>query len=97
MTTFKTNIVLGDRYRDDQTRIEGIAASIHFYQFACERVTLECIKADGDLQELTFDAPRLTSLTVQPLEEPKQKKGKTTKPGGPARAGETRATEGRLK
>lgn len=83
MTEYKSDIILGDRYRDDQTGIEGVATSIHFYQHACERITLELVKADGELQELTFDAPRLRSLATN-------KVATTTKTGGPARAGEVR-------
>lgn len=88
MSAYGSDIKLGDRYRDDQTGIEGVATSIHFYQHACERITLELVKADGELQELTFDAPRLRSLTTQ-------KVAKTTKTGGPARAGESRSHERR--
>jgi len=88
MTAFQTDIKLGDRYSDDQTGIEGVATSIHFYQHACERVTLEFLKNDGELQEVTFDAPRLRSLSTGIL-------AKVTKTGGPARAGETRQVPGR--
>jgi hypothetical protein len=88
MTNFRTDIKLGTKYRDDQTGIEGIATSIHFYQYACERVTIEFIKNDGELQEVTFDAPRLRSLESGLL-------AKVAKTGGPARAGETRKVASR--
>lgn len=80
---YRTDIKLGERYRDDQTGIEGVATSIHFYQHACERVTLEYVKPDGELQEVTFDSPRLTSVRTG-------KTATTTRTGGPARAGERR-------
>lgn len=80
---FKTDIVLGDRYRDEQTGLEGVATSIHFYQHACERVTLEKVKDDGELMEITFDAPRLRSVRTNRV-------AVVDKTGGPARAGETR-------
>lgn len=83
-----TDIELGKKYRDDQTGIEGIATSIHFYQYACERVTVEFIKSDGELQEVTFDAPRLRSIESGRLAQ-------VTKTGGPARAGETRTVASR--
>ena len=82
--TFKTDIRLGERYRDEQTGIEGVATSAHFYQHACERITLEFLKNDGELQEVTFDAPRLTSVRTGI-------KAVTTRTGGPARAGEARS------
>ena len=85
---FETDITLGERYRDDQTGIEGVATSIHFYQHACERVTLEFLKADGELQEVTFDAPRLRSIKTGVVAQ-------VTKTGGPARAGERRSTVSR--
>lgn len=88
MTIAKTNdftsdIILGEKYLDEQTGIEGTATSIHFYQHACERVGLEFLKNDGELQEITFDAPRLTlkSTGVQATSE---------KTGGPSRPGEKR-------
>lgn len=86
--SYASDIKLGDRYRDEQTGIEGVATAIHFYQHACERVTLEMVKPDGELQELTFDSPRLVSLVTK-------KKATTTRTGGPARAGESRPTERR--
>ena len=81
---FTTDIVLGERYRDEQTGIEGVASSIHFYQHACERVTVELVKSDGELMEVTFDAPRLTNIQTGLT-------ATTTRTGGPARAGETRS------
>jgi hypothetical protein len=78
---FKTDIVLGDRYMDTQTGVEGVATSIHFYQHACERVALEYVHPQQGLTEAVFDAPRLQSLKTG-----KQATG--VRPGGPARAGE---------
>jgi hypothetical protein len=87
-TSFKTDIRLGERYRDDQTGIEGVATSVHFYQHACERVTLEYLNGDRDVQEVTFDAPRLTSVRTGVT-------AVTTRTGGPARAGEKRSVASR--
>lgn len=76
----KSDIKLGERYRDDQTGYEGVATSIHFYQHACERVLLESFDRERQtVIEVSFDAPRLTHI----------KSGKTattTRPGGPERA-----------
>lgn len=88
MSTFKSDITLGERYLDAQTGIEGVATSIHFYQHACERVTIEVVKTDGELMELSFDAPRLTSVRTG-------KTAQTTRTGGPARAGERREVPSR--
>ena len=59
---YASDIVLGKRYRESITGIEGTATSVYFYLNGCERVCLEFINKDGDLKELVFDAPRLVSL-----------------------------------
>lgn len=59
---YESDITVGKRYRDPQTGIEGTATSVHFYQYACERVTLELLLKDGKLEEYTFDSPRLESV-----------------------------------
>ena len=84
----ETDIVLGEKYRDDQTGVEGIATAVHFYQYACERVTIEYLKPDKDVAELTFDAPRLRSVKTNEVAQ-------VTKTGGPARPGERRGVPGR--
>jgi hypothetical protein len=82
---YRSDIELGVRYRDKQTGIEGTATALHFYQFACERVTIEAVsKQSGELQEYGFDAPRLVS--VEAPEEPVRQQ----RTGGPARHGERR-------
>lgn len=59
--SYKTDIKLGDRYRDEQTGIEGVATSVSFFQHACERVCLELL-VKGELKEYIFDSPRLTNI-----------------------------------
>ena len=40
-TKFRSDVVMGDRYRDPLTGFEGVATGVTFYLHACERVTLE--------------------------------------------------------
>lgn len=76
-TKYTTDIKLGETYCDPQTGIRGVATSIHFYQYACERVTLEFLKGDGELQENTFDAPRLENVKTPGV------RATTERTGGP--------------
>lgn len=88
--TYRSDIVLGEKYRDEQTGIVGVVTSLHFYQHACERVTLERVSdKTGELQEHAFDAPRL--VAVDRPEEPVRQQ----RTGGPARTGETRTVPSR--
>lgn len=73
--TYKTDIILGERYRDDQTGIEGTATAVSFYQYGCERVNLEAVVA-GKIEEYGFDAPRLTHIATQ-------KRAESPRNGGP--------------
>lgn len=82
---YKTDIKLGEKYRDEQTGIEGIATAIAFYQHACERVTIELI-AKEELKEYTFDSPRLTHITSGV-------RAVTTRTGGPDRGHDSRRTQ----
>lgn len=89
MSYYSSDIILGDEYLDDQTGFKGIATSIHFYQYACERITLEAFEPKSkEVRELTFDAPRLTHVKTK-------QRATTTRTGGPARAGETRSVASR--
>lgn len=82
---YETDIVLGEKYRDTQTGYEGVATGIHFYQHGCERATLEAFDENRkNIQELSFDAPRLQHIDSGKIAE-------TPTPGGPARAGESGA------
>ncbi len=74
---YQTDIQLGERYRDDQTGIEGTATAITFYQHGCERASIENVH-EGEIKEYGFDAPRLTHIASGET-------AKTTKTGGPAR------------
>lgn len=74
---YKSDIVLGERYREKRTGLEGTATSVHFYENACERVVLMYLH-DGDIKEASFDSVELVSVTTGKLAE-------STRPGGPAR------------
>lgn len=72
---YESDIILGDRYVDKQTGIEGTATAIHFYQYGCERVSLEAV-VEGKIEEYGFDAPRLTHKATN-------RQATTTRTGGP--------------
>lgn len=86
---YGSDIRLGEKYREPRTGIEGTATSLHFYEHACERVTLEYLDNDRNIAEVTFDAPRVR-LVAKP-DVPVT----TARTGGPARAGEARKVPGR--
>jgi hypothetical protein len=57
---FKSDIILGEKYIDEQTGYTGVATGITFYQHACERVCVESYDAERkQIKEMIFDAPRL--------------------------------------
>jgi hypothetical protein len=58
---YQTGVVLGDKYIDKQTGMTGTATAVVFFQFGCERVTLETVH-EGAIKEYTFDSPRLTHV-----------------------------------
>lgn len=77
--TYHTDIKLGERYRDEQTGFEGVATSIYFFQYACERILLERVNPKDDkIEETAFDAPRLTHIATG-------KVSTSRKTGGPVR------------
>lgn len=75
MPDLKTDIILGERYRDSQTGIEGVANAVIFFQHGCERVDLEYVK-DGEVKGQSFDAPRLVHIDSG-------KQATTKRKGGP--------------
>jgi hypothetical protein len=83
--SYPSDIKLGERYRDEQTGFEGTATSIHFYQHACERVSLESYNKKLGLEELTFDAKRLIHIPSGQAVDSKT-------PGGPERGTGARKT-----
>ncbi|SLC05104.1 Uncharacterised protein [Mycobacteroides abscessus subsp. massiliense] len=73
MTTFSTEIELGQKYRDIATGFEGTASAVYFFQHGCERVNLKGLNGQGELVEYVFDAPELehqaSGLKVELLEK----------------------------
>lgn len=75
--SFPSDIVTGERYRDNQTGFEGVATSVTFFQHACERVCLETYDTERkQVIEAVFDAPRLTNIDTGHT-------ARVTKTGGP--------------
>lgn len=58
---YRSDIKLGEKYRDTQSGFEGHAVALYFYQHGCERVALKTL-ADGEIKEFVFDAPELASV-----------------------------------
>ena len=74
---YRSDIVLGEKYRDEQTGYEGIANAIYFFQYGCERVTIESYDATTkNIRTETFDAPRLVHVATG-------KRAQVTRTGGP--------------
>jgi len=77
VSRYRSDIVLGEEYREKSTGLVGKAVAVAFFEHACERVTLRYLH-DGDVKEAGFDAPEVEAV----------KTGRTpaqAKPGGPAR------------
>lgn len=57
---FKSDIILGESYIDEQTGYSGVATGITFFQHACSRVCIESYDSERkQIKEVVFDAPRL--------------------------------------
>jgi len=74
---YRSDITLGEQYREKSTGLVGKATCIAFFEHACERVTLRYLH-DGDLKEASFDAPEVEHVGTR--KTPVQQKS-----GGPAR------------
>ena len=65
-STFRSDVKLGERYRDTVSGFEGTATAVYFFLHGCERVQLENWQAQaGELRELSFDAPRLVHVETK--------------------------------
>jgi hypothetical protein len=77
--TYKSDLKLGEKYRDKTTGLEGHLIAIHLYEHACERGSLRYVDSQRNVQEVSFDAPELVLVkTGEPV--------RTTRTGGPERA-----------
>ena len=83
-SSYKTDLKLGERYRDNTTGVEGTLVAVHFYEHACERGTLRYVNRQQDVTEASFDAPELVRAATGVV-------ARAAKPGGPARAEGRRA------
>ena len=82
---YKSEVVLGKKYRDIVTGYEGTATAIVFFLNGCERVTLErWVESEASLKELTFDAPRLKDVETQKQVRVARTGGVRNQPGRPA-------------
>lgn len=59
MSQYRSNIKLGERYRDTATGFEGVATVVSFFQYGCERATLKGMNRQGEIVEYGFDAAEL--------------------------------------
>ena len=85
--TYRSDIVLGEQYREKSTGLVGKATALYFFEHACERVTLRYLH-DGDVKEATFHAPEVERI----------KTGKTPvqqRSGGPGRGEGARVVNAR--
>jgi hypothetical protein len=78
-TKYKTDLKLGEKYRDQTTGTEGHLVAIHFYEHGCERGTLRFLDKNNVPLEMSFDAPELVSVASGEV-------CRAVKTGGPARA-----------
>lgn len=86
--TYRTDLVLGDDYRDKGTNISGKLVAIAFYEHACERGTLRYLDANRQVQEVSFDAPELVHTSTDAV-------ARQQRTGGPDRGAMTRPAPAR--
>ncbi|HUR24020.1 MAG TPA: hypothetical protein VMZ73_09140 [Acidimicrobiales bacterium] len=76
---YRSDLKLGQKYRDETTGVIGHLVSIHFYEHACERGTLRYVDGDQNVQEMSFDAPELVHVDTNV-------RAVVSKTGGPRRS-----------
>lgn len=82
--SYKSDLKLGEKYRDNTTGLEGTLIAVHFYEHACERGTLRYVNRQQEMVEQSFDAPELVNVASGRLSA-------VDRPGGPRRAEGARA------
>ena len=85
--TYRSDIVLGEEYREKSTGLVGKATAIYFFEHACERVNLRYMH-DGDVKEASFDAPEVEHV-------PTRKTPVQQRSGGPERGAGRREVKAR--
>ena len=60
---YKSDLTLGERYRDKTTGIEGHLVAVYFYEHACERACIRFVNGQGEVVEHVFDAPELVAVS----------------------------------
>lgn len=82
--TFKSDLKMGEKYRDETTGIEGHLVAVYFFEHACERGCLRYVDNQNQVQEVTFDAPELVHVVSG-------KTAQSDRPGGPDRGSGSRS------
>jgi hypothetical protein len=82
MTTnkYKSQVTLGQRYRDTATGFEGKCVAISFFEHGCERLTLKGMNGQNEIVEYAFDAPEVELITEG---KPQPIRAVEAKTGGP--------------
>ncbi len=63
--TYRSDLRLGEEYRDKGTGIQGKLIAIAFFEHACERGTLRYLDVQRQVQEVSFDAPELVHVVTE--------------------------------
>lgn len=66
---YKTEIKLGETYRDRVSDWEGIATAVYFYMNGCVRVTIDGSDENGKPKGFVFDEVQLEHLSYEPKVE----------------------------
>ncbi|SMB85888.1 hypothetical protein [Deinococcus hopiensis] len=75
MTVFQPGgIILGKRYRDVHTGMEGVATGKFIYLYGCVRINIEFLN-DGKLENEVFDEQRLEPVDAEEVVQPRATSG----------------------
>lgn len=73
-SSFETDIVLGQKYRNKHTGFVGTAIAVYFYEHACERVCLTGMNNQGEVVEYVFDALEVETIATAVPETPRSER-----------------------
>jgi hypothetical protein len=87
-SSFDTDIVLGQKYRNKHTGFIGTAIAVYFYEHACERVCLTGMNGHGEVVEYVFDALEVETVATAKTGGPHDRSAapetpRSAKTGGP--------------